>query len=488
VARAQKPSAWALCYLVDIGRRRGDFAWALSAGREPGGQVAWGELPTDLSHRARLGGSFGEGTHDGSRANPPRGDAAALGAAPSHFGGGEVFLRSPDRRRAVSKQPPRVLHVGKYLPPVPGGIETYLGDLLRVSMRHGMTVGAIVHEKPGYHKPNPDDFGGARIYSVPTHGQLLYAPVAPSFPWRLRQAIRDFKPDILHMHMPNTSVFAALMLPEARRIPWVVHWHADVVVEGLGAVFSLAYRGYRYAETAVLRSAARVIVSSEAYLSASQPLTGFRGKCMIVPLALDRARMRRELTAAEDHQETDGLWPSSGGVKFLAVGRLTRYKGFETLLEALASVNSGRLILVGDGPLRETLLMKIGKLDLSDRVKILSNVDNSNLFSLYKSADVFCMPSTNRNEAFGLVLLESAAFGLPVIASDIDGSGVSSVVRKLKIGKLVEPGCVGQWAGALSGFASQSSGIRSPDPEAMLDCFFAEDRPFDSYRFIQFQS
>jgi glycosyltransferase involved in cell wall biosynthesis len=329
----------------------------------------------------------------------------------------------------VSERPPRVLHIGKYLPPVPGGIETYLGDLLRVSMRHGMPVGAIVHERKGYPKPNPADFGGAKIYPVPTYGQLLYAPVAPSFPWRLRQAIREFKPDILHLHMPNTSVFAALLLPEARAIPWVVRWHADVDVGKMGLRMRFAYKLYKRFETALLRKATSIIATSDDYLAASQSLRRWRPKCRVVPLEIDPTRLI--VPTDEQINCAAALWPKSDETRFLAVGRLTYYKGYDVLIRAMSDVPSGSLVIVGDGELMFSLQNLINELDLGDRIRLVGSVSASRLAAFYAAADTFCMTSIDRSEAFGVVLLEAAHYGCQLLVLNIPGSGVGSVSASL---------------------------------------------------------
>lgn len=343
------------------------------------------------------------------------------------------------------KPPPRVLHIGKYLPPVPGGIETYLGDLLRVSMRCGMAVGAIVHEKKGYPKPNSDDFGGAKIYSATTYGQLLYAPVAPSFPWRLREAIRDFKPDILHLHMPNTSVFAALLLPEARKIPWVVHWHADTT-SVRGFPFRLAYAVYRPLESAILRLAKSVIATSATYLARSEPLKSVQHKSVAIPLQTDIEKFRSIDNRAIDAARA--MWPDPTKRKALAVGRLAPYKGFGVLISAVLQVPSVNLLLVGEGETHADLQSLIDGHAAGHRVRIIGSLDDNRLFALYAAADALCVPSIDRSEAFGLVMLEAAYFGTLVIANDIEGSGVGWVCEYLCGGKTIN-GDVDGWVEAL---------------------------------------
>jgi len=381
----------------------------------------------------------------------------------------------------VSEQPPRVLHVGKYLPPVPGGIETYLGDLLRVSMRHGMPVGAIVHEKKGYPKPNPDDFGGAKIYSVPTFGQLLYAPVAPSFPWRLRQAIRDFKPDILHLHMPNTSVFAALLLPEARAIPWVVHWHADVDVGRMSLWMRLAYKVYKPFETALLRHTKSVIATSDDYLAASKPLQAWRDKCRVIPLAIDPERLVKP--SDEQIKVAALMWPKPDETRFLAVGRLTYYKGYDLLIRAMKDVPSGSLVIVGEGELRSSLQRLIDELQLGDRVRLVGSVSASELAAIYAAADTFCMTSIDRSEAFGVATLEAASFHLSLVCAEIKGSGAPRVALSAGHVTMYQPANQNSLVDALASIAVRFSPGRPTRPvgrqaEHLDGVALGQEKPF----------
>jgi glycosyltransferase involved in cell wall biosynthesis len=370
----------------------------------------------------------------------------------------------------VSEKPqPRVLHIGKYLPPVPGGIETYLGDLLRVSMRQGLEVGAVVHGKQGHPDPNPADFGGAKIYTVPTYGQVLYAPVAPMFPWVLRSAINEFKPDILHMHVPNTSAFWALFIPEAQKIPWVLHWHADVDVGQMSFAMWAAYRAYKPFENALLRKSKLVIATSEEYLAASMPLRPWRDKCEVIPLAIDPERMVTP-TAAEI-VAAGKLWPRPDEPRFLAVGRLTYYKGYDSLIRAFADTPVGSLVIVGDGELRSSLELLIAELNLSDRVILIGLLPAASLAGCFSVADVFCMTSIDRSEAFGLVLLEAAYFGCRIVAFDTPGSGIGAVTRCLG-GDIIS---ASSWLESLSSVKTNINPNRRLPPQRLSSFLMSAD-------------
>ena len=110
----------------------------------------------------------------------------------------------------------KVLHVGKFFPPFAGGIENFLADLIPAQQAQGDEIYALVHAHQAAWNPLPavvPDPEFAQIYRAPCYGRLLYAPVSPQFPWWLSRLIKRLQPDLLHLHMPNTSVFWALLSP-----------------------------------------------------------------------------------------------------------------------------------------------------------------------------------------------------------------------------------------------------------------------------------
>jgi len=335
----------------------------------------------------------------------------------------------------------RVLHIGKFYPPFAGGIEYFLADLLPALQRHGVTPAALVH---AHAKPAcPSSQAGIPIYRAPCYGRLLYAPLSPQFPFWLNRIIREFQPACLHLHLPNTSAFWALALPAARRLPWLIHWHADVVASQIEQRLAWAYRCYRPLEQRLLAASSGIIATSPPYLEASTALAPWHAKCHVIPLGLDPDRLAapgaQALTGAETH------WQDAS-FRLLAVGRLTYYKGYEVLLQALAELpgelSPTRLLIVGAGEQRRRLEHMIQRLQLTKQVTLLGFQNEETLHALLTSSDVLCLPSLERTEAFGLVLLEAMRFGKPVLASAIPGSGVAWVVAQGQHGILVEAGQV----------------------------------------------
>jgi glycosyltransferase involved in cell wall biosynthesis len=311
----------------------------------------------------------------------------------------------------------RILHVGKYYPPVAGGIERFLGDLVNAQRAAGHEVAVLAHgDAPRGDRRDPE-----WLMRCPVTMRLFFAPISLRFPFWLVRAIRRFRPDVIHLHMPNVSPFWALLLPSARRVPWVVHWHSDVELSKRR--LRLAYPHYQLLERALLERAEAIVATSQRYLDASAPLAAWRHKVHVVPLGVDPARL-----PDVDAGAGDALW-RAGALRLLAVGRLTYYKGFDTLLRAVCGMEGVQLLVAGEGEERRALEALLAKAGAPDSVKLLGAVDDATLARLLASCDVLCLPSRERTEAFGIVLMEAMRYAKPLLVSEIRGSGVNWVAR-----------------------------------------------------------
>lgn len=351
----------------------------------------------------------------------------------------------------------RVLHVGKFYAPFHGGIETFMGDLLPALTRLGVANCALVHAHDGnapWPRLEASDWAaetGPLILRAPCYGRFVYAPVSPAFPLWLKRAAAGFRPDLIYMHVPNTSAFWALGLGSLRAVPWAVHWHADVVSSAHERKLALAYPFYRPFEQALLKRSRGVIATSPPYVESSAALAPWRERCRVVPLGLDDKRISPPSEA--DLAQARAAWGGEGGLKALAVGRLTYYKGHEVLIRAAARTPGVRVNIVGRGEGRAGLEALITELGVGDRVRLLGSLDDRELNAMMAACDVFCLPSIERTEAFGVVLMEAMRYGRPLVASRIPGSGVGWVVEEGETGLLTPPGDAAALAAALERLA-----------------------------------
>lgn len=139
------------------------------------------------------------------------------------------------------------------------------------------------------------------------------------------------------------------------------------------------------------------------------------------------------------------------GRRFLAVGRLERQKGFDVLIEAVASASAigadVRVDICGDGSQRSMLQAHIEHCGVGDRVRLLGQRDD--VQQLMLGADALVHPA--RWEGFGLVLLEAMRAGLPVISTRV--GAIPEVVADQHSGILVEPDNVSALAASMARLA-----------------------------------
>lgn len=293
-------------------------------------------------------------------------------------------------------------------------MESFLAGLVKTQRMQGIDSHVLVHGQPLADDP-------PWVRRVPVQFQLIYAPIAVGFRHALARAIDDIQPDVLHLHMPNNAVFWALTLASARQRPWVVHWHSDVLATAERLALRLAYRLYRPFEQAVLDRAERVIVTSPPYLQASEPLRRWREKCAVVPLGMGAPP--QTVPAATSRWQPDRL-------RLLSIGRLSHYKGFETLIRAVGASPNLQLLIAGNGEGWDELQQLVRSTVATNppHVQLLGEVSEDEKHQLLNTCDAFCLASNERTEAFGMVLLEAMAHAKPCIVSDLPGSGMPWVV------------------------------------------------------------
>ncbi len=340
----------------------------------------------------------------------------------------------------------RVLHIGKYFPPFAGGMENFLADLLDESSNQGVECAALVHDHSKGELAEQETVNGSLVIRVRSYGQLLFAPISPAFPSQLRQLVKSFQPDLIDIHLPNTSAFFLILNAITRQIPWVIHWHSDVVFPDGKPVLKLAYWLYRPFEWYLLKRSKAIIATSPNYLKTSKTLKPYLQKSSVIPLTLNESRM--PIITSSLHEKARKLWNTGGAgenpLRVLCIGRLSHYKGHDVLIKSIAQISldtaNVSALIVGEGEQKEVLEQQVVEAQLTARVKLLGHQSELILNALLANCDVLCLPSSLRTEAFGLVLLEAMYHAKPSIVSNIEGSGMTWVIRDSENGWHIPPG------------------------------------------------
>ncbi|NUN95954.1 MAG: glycosyltransferase, partial [Candidatus Omnitrophica bacterium] len=119
------------------------------------------------------------------------------------------------------------------------------------------------------------------------------------------------------------------------------------------------------------------------------------------------------------------------------IGRHRYYKGLDTLIRAMPTLNA-RLLIGGDGPMRGEWEALARTLGVTGRVQFLGEISDADLPRFFASGDIFVLPANSRAEAFGKVLLEAMATGLPCVTTEL-GTGTSYAVQDGLTGFVVPP-------------------------------------------------
>ncbi len=312
-----------------------------------------------------------------------------------------------------------MLHVYKDFHPVPGGIEGHIRDLAVRLRRLGVDASVLV-TSPDRHTRREVLFG-VPVTKAGRLGQLASTPISPALCLELWRT----EADVYHLHFPYPLGEAAYLLRPRGRL--VITYHSDIVRQ------RNLLRFYRPLLGRLLRRADAILVTSPQYLESSPFLRPVAAKCRVVPLGIDLSRFD-----AFDPDRVAAWRAKLGSPLVLFVGRFRYYKGLDYLLGALRLVPGVRLGLVGDGPAGPRLRRLVAEFGLESRVTFLGVLPDGELPALYRAADVYVLPATERSEAFGISLLEAMAAGLPVVTTEL-GTGTSYVNRHRETGLIVPP-------------------------------------------------
>jgi len=309
--------------------------------------------------------------------------------------------------------------VSPYAYPRPGGANSYI----RESYSHLTDLGhdvRIITAPWGDDPPAKDVIQIGQAIALPVNGSIGRITLSVRLEWLISRMLERERFDIIHHHEPFVP-FLSFQILDSAKCPNVATFHAfgGFSVSYWAGRFVLDHYMNKLDERIAVSSAARHFVS-----------TYFPGSYRIIPNGVDVDFFAHAKPFPEFRD---------GKTNILFVGRLEPRKGAMYLLEAYAKLKAKhpdtRLIFVAGGPQLGKMRRFIHDNGVQD-VFFAGRVDDGDKARFYKTADIFCAPSTGQ-ESFGIVLLEAMAAGCAVVASDIHG--YKRVIQRNVSGLLVEP-------------------------------------------------
>lgn len=343
----------------------------------------------------------------------------------------------------------KIVHIVCRYPPYYGGMGNTTFQLVQELSERGHDVHVIT---PQYSEPTPQDID--HVTRVAPHISYGNAAILPSIDDELAQA------DIVHLHYPFFGV-ANKIRKWKQRYPskkLVVTYHMDNRANGLIGLYFKSYAKWWLPK--ILAVADACIGSSFDYIQASDATTHFathQEKWHEVPFGVNQTRFEpgdrsNALIRSYGLQETLPIVGFVGGMDSAHY-----FKGVKELLQAIAELKHHnhvfvQALLVGDGNLRSQYEQLAEQLGIKELVAFAGFVADEDLADHYRAFDLFALPSTSVGEAFGTVLLEAMACGVPVVASDL--AGVRTVA--MHAGWVVPPRSSHHIAQAIELFLSRS--------------------------------
>jgi phosphatidylinositol alpha-1,6-mannosyltransferase len=219
--------------------------------------------------------------------------------------------------------------------------------------------------------------------------------------------------------------FIAWLVARLIRRPLVIYAHGEEITTWRQPLkFRFMAFSYKHAD--------KVIANSEFTKDELLKIGVEEKSIVLISPGVDIERFRPGL-ACHDLRASLGIGEEQKLV--LSVGRLSRRKGFDQLVRAVARLAGEGIdlhyALIGIGDDKERLLDIISKESVADRVHLLGHVPMSDLPRWYNACDVFAMPNREIDgdtEGFGMVFTEAAACGKPAIAGNAGGTG-SAVIH-----------------------------------------------------------
>jgi glycosyltransferase involved in cell wall biosynthesis len=285
-----------------------------------------------------------------------------------------------------------------------------------------------------------------RVHRHPT--SLKIASANPSIKLIYKPLSYDL--DIVHAHSPIPySDLPALLYAKRKKIPLILTYQFDGQETGGSFIRNTGVGVYnKFFINRVMEGAEVIIATTQSYANESPYLKKYKDKIVVIPNGINVDEVTTPSNQVESRKKL-GLPDDIPIILFF--GSLVQYKGPDILLRAFKQLNdefpTAELIFAGRGPMFHELSDLSRELGVEKHVRFAGFVDDDLKPLYYKSADIFCLPSTTMAESFGIVNLEAMAAGIPIVASNL--GGIPDIVQDGINGLLAEPGDFESLADAL---------------------------------------
>ncbi len=319
------------------------------------------------------------------------------------------------------------MFTNNYLPFI-GGVPISI-ERLRRGLR--ALQDSVIVVAPRYRDQPKNEDHVLRVPSLLSMGEEREFRLANIFLTRIRNRLRIFQPDIIHLHHPIWMGSLGMFIGHRLKVPVVYTYHTRL--EHYAHFVPLPGNLFRnlISHALIKRFANKcdaVIVptdSSEEYLR----MIGVKSAIFVQPTGIEYDRFQ-EVPDDQVRSLRESLGIQDETV-FVSVARLSNEKNIDFMIDAInrlrqRSDHPFRFLMIGEGHQHDRLQQRIDELDLNQHFTLVGAVPPDDMATWYHLGDAFLFAS--KSETQGMVILEAMAAGLPVVA--VRSSGIDDVVRQ----------------------------------------------------------
>jgi glycosyltransferase involved in cell wall biosynthesis len=279
---------------------------------------------------------------------------------------------------------------------------TVITSAFRELPKHEIQNGVEIHRVPVFHRKNAET---ATLLSMASY-----------FPSSLLKGValcRKEKFDVINSHFAVPTGPSAVILSKVFRIPHVLSIHGGDVFDPSKSLSPHKSWGLHGLVQSIINSSDMVLPQSSNIEQNTRKYYRIRKPIRIIPHAIKRP--------AFEVCERQVFGFSTDDILLITIGRLIHRKAIHHLITMVSRINDPKvkLLILGDGPERQSLEGYVARLGLTQRVFFSGWVAEEQKFQLLNTSNVYV--SSTLHEGFGLIFCEAMACGLPIVTFDNGG-------------------------------------------------------------------